>query len=305
MLLLGNQYMGCAWTLIGIMGYMAMTGTDNQSFILHAAAPSYHWSGVGLLSIKSFYGGQAMYEIGGGRAAVSDDHYFVVNHGQHYAITIDSASDVESCCVFFAPGIAEDVQRSLVTPVARLLDDPTKPLAPVLFFEKTYTRDELVSPILQMFRALDTPYCDEGWLTEQLHGLMQRLLQVHYNVYRETEALPAARPATREELYRRVHRARDYAAASFDQSLTLNELARVACLSPNHLLRTFRQAFGQTPHQYLTNLRLRRAQMLLIKTDLSVTDICFSVGFQSIGSFSWLFKQQFGVSPNRYRRQSR
>jgi transcriptional regulator GlxA family with amidase domain len=156
-----------------------------------------------------------------------------------------------------------------------------------------------------MFRALDTTYCDEVWLTEQLHGLMQRLLQVHYNVYRETEALPAARPATREELYRRVHRARDYAAASFDQSLTLNELARVACLSPNHLLRTFRQAFGQTPHQYLTNLRLRRAQMLLIKTDLSVTDICFSVGFQSIGSFSWLFKQQFGVSPNMYRRQSR
>jgi AraC-like DNA-binding protein len=134
---------------------------------------------------------------------------------------------------------------------------------------------------------------------------MQRLLQVHYNVYREAELLPAARAATREELYRRVHRARDFAAASFDQPITLNELANVAGLSPNHLLRTFRQAFGQTPHQYLTTLRLQRAQLLLSSSDVSVTEICFSIGFESLGSFSWLFRRRFGVSPDAFRRQNR
>jgi AraC-like DNA-binding protein len=63
--------------------------------------------------------------------------------------------------------------------------------------------------------------------------------------------------------------------------------------------------FHQTPHQYLINIRLAHVQQLLIESERPVTDICFSVGFESLSSFSWLFKQRFGRSPLAYRRQKK
>jgi len=88
-----------------------------------------------------------------------------------------------------------------------------------------------------------------------------------------------------------------------DHPLTLDHLASVACLSPNHFIRTFRQAYGQSPHQYLVTRRLERAALLLTRTGRPVTDICYSVGFESPGSFSWLFRKRYGMSPLNYRLQ--
>ena len=76
------------------------------------------------------------------------------------------------------------------------------------------------------------------------------------SIYQELDAIPAMRAATREELYRRIHYAREYAAALFTTPITLDEMARVAGLSPNHLLRTFKQVFDQTPYQYVIAKRL-------------------------------------------------
>ncbi|MFN8373112.1 MAG: helix-turn-helix transcriptional regulator [Anaerolineae bacterium] len=175
--------------------------------------------------------------------------------------------------------------------------------APLLFFEKTYPHDALLSPVLLHLRtALENGHAHSGWIEEHMHLLMQRLLHVHHRVYQEVEALPAARPATREELYRRLQCARDYAAALFDTPVTLAQLADVACLSPNHLLRTFKQLFGQTPHQFITDKRLEEAQRLLLTTDTSITEICFAVGFESLGTFSWLFRRRFGFSPKEFRK---
>jgi AraC family transcriptional regulator len=283
------------------------TDANRTSYILHERGDQFYAEGAGGLSIKSFFGGQATYSVGRGRYVVDDRAYLVLNHGQPYTINIEADVPVESFCIFFAAGLAEAVQRSLTTPAGQLLSDPAGPTAPaLLFFERTYPHDELLSPtLLRIRQALTTGAAESGWLDEQLHILMQRLLQLHWDVYREVEVLPAARAATREELYRRVHRAREYAAASFDTPVTLAAMAQVAELSPNHLLRTFKQAFGQTPHQYLTSLRLEQARRLLAHTDRPVTEICFAVGFESLGAFSWLFRRRVGVAPAEYRRQSR
>ncbi len=278
----------------------------NPSFILHEKGyRRYHAEGTGSLSIKSFYNGQAFYEVGCGRFAVDDNSYLILNHGQPYSITIDSASPMESFCIFFAGGFAEEVHRSLINNTARLVDAPEMSVMPSInFFEKTYQHDDILSPALRHFRAVLAQRKDQpGWIQEQLHKIMQRLLRVHRQIYKEVEALGAVRASTREELYRRLYRARDYAHAMFDQSITLDEMAQIACLSPNHFLRTFRQVFRQSPHQYLTALRLERAKKLLAGTALPVTEVCYAVGFASLGSFSWLFRRRFGVSPEAYRQR--
>jgi AraC-like DNA-binding protein len=274
------------------------------SFIIHDNSPQHHWSGVGCLSIKSFSGGEAFYNVGRGRFRVDPDSYLILNQSQPYEITVDAEKSFESFCLFFEDGLAEDVHHSLTAHAGKLLDDPENVQAsPIYFFEKTYPHDDILSPALFRFKAaLPEHRGDEVWINQQLHEIIQRLLEVHRGVRREIESLPAMRAATREELYRRLHRAKEFIAASFDEPVTIDEMAKVACLSTNHFLRTFQQAFHQTPHQFLTAKRLERAQNLLLRTDLSVTDICLSVGFESLGSFSSLFRRKLGVPPDKFRR---
>jgi AraC family transcriptional regulator len=276
------------------------------SYILHERAGQFYGAGVGALSIKSFFGGRALYTVGRGRFALDDGAYLVLNHGQPYEVEIASEQPVESFCVFFAHGFAEQVYRDLTTAGAHLLADPAQPTAPLRFFERTYPHDAIVSPALFELRQTVAAHAsDPAWLAERMHDLMLRLLQSHHDVRREVAAVPAARPATRDELYRRLHIARDYAAASFHLPVTLDDMAGAASLSPNHLLRSFRRLFGQTPHQYLVERRLEHARLLLARTDLPVTEICLAVGFSSLGAFSWLFRQRVGVPPAEYRRQNR
>jgi AraC-like DNA-binding protein len=100
---------------------------------------------------------------------------------------------------------------------------------------------------------------------------------------------------------RHLLRARDLADARFSEPLRVDDLARAAGLSRAHFSEEFRRAFGESPHAYLLTRRLERAAALLRSTDRSVTEICFSVGLQSVGSFTTSFKHAFGVTPTGYR----
>jgi AraC-like DNA-binding protein len=96
-------------------------------------------------------------------------------------------------------------------------------------------------------------------------------------------------------------RAKDLADGRYFEPLGVEDLARAAGLSRAHFSRQFRRAFGESPHAYLLTRRLERAAALLRMTDRSVADICFSVGLQSIGSFTTSFTRAFGLSPAAYR----
>jgi AraC-like DNA-binding protein len=100
---------------------------------------------------------------------------------------------------------------------------------------------------------------------------------------------------------RHLLRARDLADARYSEPLGVDDLASAAGLSRAHFSREFRRAFGESPHGYLLTRRLERAAALLRTTDHSVADICFSVGLQSVGSFTSSFTRTFGASPTAYR----
>jgi AraC-like DNA-binding protein len=100
---------------------------------------------------------------------------------------------------------------------------------------------------------------------------------------------------------RHLLRARDLADARFFEPLGVEDLAAAAGLSRAHFSREFRRAFGEPPHAYLLTRRLERAAVLLRMTDRSVSDVCFSVGLRSLGSFTSSFTRTYGVSPTAYR----
>ncbi|SFE07066.1 Helix-turn-helix domain-containing protein [Actinacidiphila alni] len=107
-----------------------------------------------------------------------------------------------------------------------------------------------------------------------------------------------------EESNRRLLRARDAMDRGYAEPLDILALARIAHVSPAHFTRTFRAAFGETPHRYLQRRRVERAMFLLRETDRSVTDICFLVGFGSTGTFSRTFRDIVGRSPRTYRKEA-
>jgi AraC-like DNA-binding protein len=100
---------------------------------------------------------------------------------------------------------------------------------------------------------------------------------------------------------RHLLRAKDLADARYAQPLDVGDMADAAGLSRAHFSREFRRIFGESPHGYLLTRRLERAAALLRNTDHSVAEICFSVGLQSVGSFTSSFGRVYGCSPTEYR----
>lgn len=107
-----------------------------------------------------------------------------------------------------------------------------------------------------------------------------------------------------EQTNRRMLRARDAMDRSYAQPVDIPALARIAQVSEAHFIRTFRATFGETPHRYLQRRRVERSMFMLRETDRSVTDICFEVGFGSLGTFSRTFRAITGESPTAYRRRA-
>jgi len=103
--------------------------------------------------------------------------------------------------------------------------------------------------------------------------------------------------------YERLHLAKVFLDTHYQTPITIERLSQEATLSPYHFIRLFRRQYKQTPHQYLIQRRIDRAKELLQSSDLPITEICVEVGFESLGSFSTLFRKATGLSPSVYRQK--
>ena len=105
-------------------------------------------------------------------------------------------------------------------------------------------------------------------------------------------------------LYKRIVQAKLFIDNHFGEAIDLDNIADEAYFSKYHFMRLFKTIYGKTPHQYLTSVRIQRAKELLQK-ELSVTETCLSVGFDSVSSFSGLFRRYTYMSPSEYQHRSR
>ena len=103
----------------------------------------------------------------------------------------------------------------------------------------------------------------------------------------------------RQYLYRRVVKAKLYIDEHYSSRSDLSSIAGEACFSKFHFVRLFREIYGKTPHQYLTHVRVENARQYLAKGE-TVAKVCFAVGFDSISSFTGLFKRRVGLTPAAY-----
>jgi len=106
--------------------------------------------------------------------------------------------------------------------------------------------------------------------------------------------------AIAEDIYKRIVAAKVFIDENFQEPIDLNQISKKAYLSRFHFHRIFSQVYKKTPHQYLTSKRIEKAKNLLSENK-PVTDVCNQVGFESVGSFSVLFKKEIGFAPTYYR----
>lgn len=278
---------------------MTTMSHEERSYIHRAHSSQYSWQGEGWLSLKLFLRGQAHYCTQDGHYHLDPTTCLILNQSQWYRIEIDSVVATDAFCLFFAPDESRRAYRALTTSFAAGLDDPTGQMPIPAFIERTYpVTSDLLRLVVQDEQRLDTLLREE-----HIHQVLNMMLASHHQVQREIAALPAQRATTRIEMYRRAWLAHDFLAASFQQDIGLEHVARQVALSPNHLLRAFQQVFHQSPHQFKTQCRLERAAHELTTTAIPVTHICADLGFASLGSFSTLFRRHFGVAPSVYRQE--
>jgi AraC-like DNA-binding protein len=256
------------------------------------------------LSLKSVVRGAARYHTPQGHYLLTPDSFLILNDGQRYSLEFEGHGRVrtETLCPFFQRGFLEQAAACAVAHPERHLDDIEPATSALDFCERLYPKTGAVARALaELHAGLCGPQASTPWLEDRLYGLAQSLAGLRLQVRGEAQAFPGLRLATRIELYGRLYRGRDFLLSCYDQPLTVAAAARVAGLSPFHFQRMFKLAFGRTPMQVLQETRLEAARRLLAHTGDGITAICFAVGFESPGSFSWLFRKRFGVSPRAFR----
>jgi len=275
-----------------------------HSLVLHATARrhSVH-EYAGPLSIKTVLRGRVSWVVGGRQLVVDPASFLVLAAGERYSMNIDAPKPVETCCAFFAPGFLEQIALDLTSGAEAALDAPDR-IAPSLAYLSALHGDReraLTNRIATLAerceKNLNPSGTEEGFLE-----LGTALLAYYRQIRAQAARVPALRVSTRQELFRRLLTGRDYIHAHCSESISLAKVARAACLSLFHFHRGFRHAFQETPHSYLTGLRLRQARGM-IERGSSVLEACVAVGFSSPSAFSRLFHARFGQNPSTVRRE--
>lgn len=263
-----------------------------------------HW---GPLSIKCAFGGKEYYQKNRCKYAVSDGNFLLLNEGTAYSSYIEAGHEVESLTINFNLQYQSEIARTVLTGNDKLVDDPFITCSKgIVIEEKLYNYSPAVSALISKIKAFTENFPrNTALINETLYFLLEAIVLTNAEVLNEIKDIRAARPSTRKEMYRRLNEVKDYIDSCFNEDITLDDLSKIALMSPFHLLRQFKKNYQLTPHQYLIQRRLDRAKNSILYSTASMTDICFMIGFDDVSSFSKLFKRRFGLSPQQYRAAKR
>ena len=259
-----------------------------------------HWT---TLSLKFAFGGSEQYILGNMKYGVQDNMYLILNRDSIYQSLIDSDKPVESLTLNFTANFVEDVFYSSFNSDEYLLDFPeVRDKYPVNFFQKLYASDSVLSAYINNIRlAVKSNTYDTDTLNEILHGILEHTFRSQLTASKIADELKSVKRSTRIELFNRLNKAKDYIESNYHEPIDLDMLSRVSSLCPHHFLRKFKSYLGVSPYQYLKSVRLEKARIMLESTNSSITEICLNCGYESLSSFSFLFKKTYNFSPESYR----
>jgi len=243
------------------------------------------------LSLKWIPQGRARYHSGGKTFALSGDSQLVLNRGQPYRLDMREPS--ESFVVFFSR------ERADAAWTAHSGKAEAFPEVPAV---AGHSQAALQQALRQLRAEARSTEPDGERLTELAQALLGDVATLARHRRRMAQSLPVLRRATRDELVRRIARAETYLIEAVGAA-TLAGAASAAALSPFHLIRIFRAAYGETPLAWAAARRLERARDALILTADGIEDIAHAAGYESRTAFDRAFARRFGATPGLVRAQ--
>ncbi|MBL8151981.1 MAG: helix-turn-helix transcriptional regulator [Blastocatellia bacterium] len=253
------------------------------------------------LSVRWITRGSYTYQVDGRSFNLDTNKFLIINDGQHYNSFSARDVETESVNVSFNKKTFIDVLNKFNQPQERLLDNPS----PVqtdeafTFFVSTYRIEGVLGQLLEKVVKM-TSYSSVTTfaLQETLYSLMEEIIKEQKKLRQDMNRTGCVKRSTQEELYKRISIAKQYIEANLDRPINLEDIATTACLSPYHFLRTFKSVFGLSPHQYLLQLRLQRAEKFLTTGSHSLTQVALNCGFTDLSAFSKAFKKRYGIAPS-------
>ncbi|HVU96420.1 MAG TPA: AraC family transcriptional regulator [Puia sp.] len=259
-----------------------------------------HPANIGLLVSTR---GTCGYYVNGAKNLIGGTNTFFISRGSGLAIR-NTEKDVAPALLFFHSRLPDLVQHSLLYGGEVLLEKPFDSLPfDFSWLERVHTDARLYETVHSLiglgsscssFAALHTDMV--------IRQLFEDLLVKNQDAYRKSLNVQAVKASTRLEIFRRISTARDWMEAHYNADITLEDIGAVAAMNSQHFLRMFKQVYSITPHQYIIDLKLRKAKELLETTSLTISEICQNIGFESVFSFSILFKGRFGQPPSALRK---
>lgn len=254
----------------------------------------------GPLSLFTNISGISRCNVGNGNVSINNDNFFISNSEQIYTLEIDSLLPTKTLNIHFGDELAQSAMQVLTKSSDFLLEHYKSYSTPLpVFFNNLNAVNIGIRNLFSIIYETDDK--DRLKIEEVLILILEKILCFHIQTLKEAERLHHVKHANKVEIYRRLLIGRDYIYSNTDKNISLQEIAEVSMMSKFHFLRAFRTAFGKTPYQMLISTRIDKAKELLQFTDFPVTDICYLIGFESIPTFSLLFKKHIGYSPNKYR----
>lgn len=280
-----------------------MHGSDQQHHLTLTRFGSSQTFPLRHYGIYLVLSGAVRFQVDHQRFTASAGQMMLINAHQTVQVSVDEAHEL--LCLHLSAGqLAAALAQRVPGPdqadlAACLQPDGTPELCEQVYEAPQHALGRYLLHLAELLRERDVELPDDlGTIgTHATHLLLDHQVEA----YQQLLQLTSAKLSTKRELYRRLCLARLHMHSHLDTALDLDTLAQVACLSKYHFIRLFKEAFGETPRQYLIARRLERASNLLIHSRKTFHEICQEVGLKDSSSFGRLFKRNFGATPHLYR----
>jgi AraC-like DNA-binding protein len=237
------------------------------------------------------------YKLNGRPTFINDHFFYFLNAGDRLEIDFRRREPVETMLVAFSDKLICEVAGFYSKTTDALLENPAEPAAGEWRLPNIpLAYNDIVTRCLTDLRQNGYREDPETAFVELLHALWD----LNEGGKSSLTRIITKRTSTREELYRRLFLAESYMQDNFSDPLTIDELAKAACMNKFHFLKSFKQRYGLTPHQYLIRLKLKHARILLQTGKYSVAGVCRLIGFESPATFTHLFKKTHGFLPSKF-----
>lgn len=277
---------------------------NNNEITSELTYDAYFTEVTGRYAVNAVFSGEVDYTLEKRKLTLVPGSFIFLNDDTCYAHKIASVEGVSRLSIAFDPEYINDFEQSILETDAVLLDQPKglKKDRPRLLESIYPLNGDIKYSLMHLAKHVDNGVEDQLLLSEYLNHCLLNYYHLYQSEITGREAsLNFLSGTTKTEILKRLCVAKDYMISNYSKNIRLEDIAEVACLSVNHLLRTFKQAYQQTPHQYLTKVRLRQAKYLLRNTDRPINEIVDIVGFECPSSFIRLFRNSFNVTPGKFR----